>query len=312
MKKPKAMESFDKIEVGNAFVYLNDKKAPQKLQQLGSQITLHSFIDLDTQCPFCENNLITYGTDNLSDDYYGSNNSNGKEHYLWYCRNCRFWQWYYFFDEFADEDKECEEQEGCPPSPEQYAYVSKLREFDENLPSSCSKELAQYLRSRPDEWNRYDPRRFEKLVADIFRANYQHAEVIHVGKPDDGGVDIILVESQDEQWLVQVKRREKQNSSEGVSTIRNLLGTMVLEGKTRGIVVSTADHFTLRAQQATQKLKKQGFHIELIDRGILNRMIEPVLPDRPWIETVKSHDPEIANWLLQRISNDNQPSLFKF
>ena len=70
------------------------------------------------------------------------------------------------------------------------------------------------------------------------------------------------------------KKRLIINSSEGVTTIRNLLGTLVLENKTQGIIVSTADHFTLRAQQAAEKSKQKGFHIELIDRGILNLMLE--------------------------------------
>lgn len=149
-------------------------------------------------------------------------------------------------------------------------------------------------------------------MADVFKANYENAQITHVGKPDDGGVDIKLVESNNNQWLIQVKRREKLNCAEGVCTIRNLLGTLVLEGQTQGIVVSTADHFTLRAQQAAQKSKKLGFNIKLIDKGILNQMLEPVLPDRPWIEVIKSHDSGIASWLMERISNDNQPKLFNF
>lgn len=308
MKKPKSMETFDKIEIGEHIVYLNDKKAPKELQHIGFHKPLHSFLETYSQCPFCNFKIIALGNSNFSDYYYPDS---GKEHYLWYCRNCRFWQWYYLNDEFADETKEWT-GEGCPPNPEQFAYISKLREFGENLPSACSKELAQYLRSKPESLNRYNPTKFEKLVADIFKANYENAEVIHVGKPDDGGIDIKLIESNSQQWLIQVKRRENPNCSEGVNTIRNLLGTLILEDEMRGIVVSTADHFTLRAQQATQKSKNNGFIVELVDRGVLNKMLEPLLPDRPWIETIKSHDSELASWLMGKIPNDNQPQLFDF
>jgi hypothetical protein len=121
---------------------------------------------------------------------------------------------------YGDDETRSWTGEGCPPPPEQRACISKLREFNTRLPDSCSTELAQYLRSKPDGWHRYDPKRFEKLVADIFRANHASSEVIHVGKPDDGGVDVILIDSANEQWLAQVKRRERQDSSEGVSTIR--------------------------------------------------------------------------------------------
>jgi hypothetical protein len=85
---------------------------------------------------------------------------------------------------------------------------------------------------------------------------------------------------------------------------------MVLEGAKRGIVVSTADHFTLRARQAAKKLKKQGFYIELIDKGILNRMLDPILPDRPWLSIVRAHDPEIADRLSLQVSSDYQLHLF--
>lgn len=306
MKKPKAMQAFDKIEVGEHLVYLNNNKAPEELQDVGFHTPLHSFLQSYSFCPFCHHNIVVLGNTDLSDYYYSDD---GRIHYLWYCRNCRFWQWLYSNDEFADETKEWT-GEGCPPNPEQFAYISKLREFEEDLPIACSAELAQYLRSNPDNLNYYDPKRFEKLVADIFKANYENADVSHVGKPDDGGIDIKLIESNSHQWLIQVKRREKLNCAEGVSTIRDLLGTLVLEGQTRGIVVSTADHFTLRARQAAQAAKKLGFNIELVDKGILNQMLEPFLPDRPWIEIVKSHDSEIASWLMERISNDNQ--LFEF
>ena len=125
--------------------------------------------------------------------------------------------------------------------------------------------------------------------------------MVHVGKPDDGGVDILFIDSTHEQWLIQVKRRERADSAEGINTIRNLVGAMVLEGAMRGIVVSTADHFTLRAQQAAKRLEKRGLHIELIDKGVLNRMLEPVLPDRPWLEIVKADDLEVAKLLSQKV-----------
>src|SRR5829696_6594338 len=96
-----------------------------------------------------------------------------KQYYIWYCRNCRFWQWYYYLDDFyGDDETRTWTGEGCPPPAEQRACISKLREFNHHLPDSCSIELAQYLRSKPAAWHQFEPKRFEKLVADIFRANY--------------------------------------------------------------------------------------------------------------------------------------------
>lgn len=304
MSLPKAMQSFDLIEIGEYAVYLNGERAPRKFQDLGSMTSLHSFIELPPQCPFCKSSILTCGSFDLSDFYYSGE---GKAYYLWYCRYCRFWQWYYAFDRYAGDEEW--EGEGCPPRAEERARISKLRVFSD-LPESCSGELAQYLRRKPSEWHRFNPKRFEKLVADIFRANYENAEVIHVGKPDDGGKDIIFIDSNNQQSLIQVKRRERETCSEGVSTIRNLIGTMILDNVVRGIVVSTADHFSIRAQQAVERVAKQGLHIELIDKGVLNRMLDPVLPDRPWLESVDSDDSEVASWLGQQISSDDQLKLF--
>jgi hypothetical protein len=85
---------------------------------------------------------------------------------------------------------------------------------------------------------------------------------------------------------------------------------MVLEEVVRGIVVSTADHFTLRAHQAAKKIEKQGLHLKLVDRGILDRMLEPLLPDRPWLQIVRSHNPEMADLLASQVPSDCQLSLF--
>ncbi|HEX8423506.1 MAG TPA: hypothetical protein VF634_08845, partial [Pyrinomonadaceae bacterium] len=99
MSKPKAMQSFDLIEVGEDSVYLNGNKAPRNLQKIGVDLPLHSFIDSPSQCPFCHSNLVTCGNLDFSDFYYGRND---KEYRLWYCRYCRFWQWYYYFDVYGD------------------------------------------------------------------------------------------------------------------------------------------------------------------------------------------------------------------
>ena len=61
-----------------------------------------------------------------------------------------------------------------------------------------------------------------------------------LGRPRDGGVDVLLIDAEKEEWLIQVKRRKSQNSTEGVNTIRNILGVMTVKDVYKGIVVSTA------------------------------------------------------------------------
>lgn len=196
------------------------------------------------------------------------------------------------------------------PGPDNWAYISKLREFDVHFPNSCNSELASFIRRNPSILHSCNPKSLEKLVADIFRANYAQTEVIHVGKPDDGGVDVLLVDSDRQQWLIQVKRRESPKKSEGVSTIRNMLGTMLLEKSLNGIVVSTANQFSLRARQATVKAGEIGMTVKLVDKGILNRMLDPILPDRPWLKPICELDNELGCRLAEQIDSDAQLRLF--
>ena len=67
-------------------------------------------------------------------------------------------------------------------------------------------------------------------------------------------------------------------------------------------LVSTADHFTYRAYEAVARAKEIGKIIQLIDRGKLNRMLGPMLPDRPWRSIIKEKDSiSLLNYFSRRI-----------
>lgn len=40
-------------------------------------------------------------------------------------------------------------------------------------------------------------------------------------------------------------------------------------------------------------------------------MLDPVLPDRPWLDPISEVDEEIASYLADQIPTDNQLYLFK-
>ena len=50
--------------------------------------------------------------------------------------------------------------------------------------------------------------------------------------------------------------------------------------------------------------------LRLVDRGILNRMLDPILPDRPWLLPISEVDREISEHLANQIPRDNQLNLF--
>jgi hypothetical protein len=82
------------------------------------------------------------------------------------------------------------------PPPDNWAFISKMGEFDGALPESCDAELASWFRRNPGLFHLCDPKR------EVFRANYTNADVVHVGKPDDGGVDVLLIDTDSQQWLI--------------------------------------------------------------------------------------------------------------
>lgn len=182
------------------------------------------------------------------------------------------------------------------------SFLSKVREFGEQLPEGFVFEVAEWVKKYPDAWHTMSALSFEKLVAAIFRANYQDCEVFHVGQPDDGGKDVIFIDSGKRQWLIQAKRRMKAGVSEPIATLRNLLGTMTIEGSQYGIIASTADHFTHRAYQAANRVKEKGIFVKLLDKGKLNRMLENLISiERPWYDLLKEDHPEIAEYFAKKI-----------
>jgi len=100
------------------------------------------------------------------------------------------------------------------------------------------------------------------------------------------------------------------DASEGVETLRNLLGAMVLNKRHSGIIVSTADHFTYRARIGQNRARSVGYEISLVDRSLLGRMLDPMLPDRPWIDYLSEHYPELAKYFSERVPSSRQLSLF--
>lgn len=191
---------------------------------------------------------------------------------FWICRNCMFWM----FKSFTY----------VPDSLlSDYYYnlaISKIQEFDNNLPVEFTSELAQILRRNPNYWHRLNPNALEVYIRDIFKANYSNCEVIHVGKPGDRGVDVLFIDTQEKRWLIQVKRRSRSDATEGFGTLQNLLGAMVMNDSLNGILVSTVDHFSYKVFEEAKTLKNRGFVVDLVDKGKLNRMLDAVLPTKPW------------------------------
>ena len=247
-------------------------------------------------CPFCRTAMTR--AESPGDAAIATH---GLDYLLVCCDRCRYWAFRVYDDPFPN---------SCMPPPSHGIALAKAAEYFEKLPPGCDAEIAAHVRRHPNLLRTADPTHFERFVADVFRANHRHAEVVHVGGPGDGGRDIYLVNDSGNRWLISVKRRGRTRPAEPVDTVRDLLGTLVLEGERRGIVVSSADRFSPAAVEAASKARVRGFRVELVDGGLLDRMLDPVLPDRPWLEPLRRFSPELVNELDRRLPGGTSPGLF--
>lgn len=227
-------------------------------------------------CPYC-NRLMRRAS--FEDDWELAERRREQRHYVvTACSYCGHWEIYAL-----------ETSMQCMDSPVYAIATSVAARYEEDLPQGCAQEIARGLRQVPGFWKAISPFRFERFVADVFRANYTNCDVQHVGKPADGGVDVLLVDDHSRRWLMQVKRRQNTKRGEGVETIRSILGALALRGERHGIVVSTADAFTYAANRARKDVAQYGYVLELLNRQQLDRLIGTLIPENAWMEAFR-HD----------------------
>ncbi len=197
------------------------------------------------------------------------------------CPTCGWW--YYTFDESIYVGEGGFFQTGTNI----WGLLRRYSEKSKDIPLAA---LRAELRKKPEIIYKLHPTKFEELVGSVFK-DFFLCEVKHVGKTNDGGIDLILVRS-DSDAIIQVKRREKPNSTEGVSVIRELLGTIKLSEKRNGIFVTSANKFSGPAIKASEKATKLNLvdKLELIDykkfvdtMGLVSDKIE-----RPWKNLITS------------------------
>jgi len=126
-----------------------------------------------------------------------------------------------------------------------------LRKFDlsgKDIPISV---LQGYLQDKFEDVIHINDKKMELLVQSVFSEHF-NCEVSHVGKSSDGGIDLILVNS-DSPTVVQVKRRKKLKKTEPVSCIRDFLGAAQLAESKNLIYVSTCTKFSPQSVKATKK-----------------------------------------------------------
>lgn len=130
-----------------------------------------------------------------------------------------------------------------------------LKTYKDNSINVPVDALRKYIRKKPDIIYNIDAHKMEEFVKSVFSDFYPSCKVKSFGKTRDGGKDGLLIDDHGNQFLIQIKRRTKPESTEGVEPLRALIGTTVVEDNVKGcIFVSTADHFSQPAKDYAQQI----------------------------------------------------------
>lgn len=131
-------------------------------------------------------------------------------------------------------------------------------------------ELIKYLSENPEKMRELSPRKFEELVADMFKN--QGFEVTLTPSSKDGGMDVIAVQKNGigtVMIIVECKRYSESNKV-GVEIVRGLYGVVEEKRATRGIIATTS-YFTKGAHDFQTKVP---YRLGLADYRKLTQELE--------------------------------------
>lgn len=175
---------------------------------------------------------------------------------LWECQNCGWWEIERKFEAGGIEGDvafAAIHHEGC---------AKRFNTKDSRAPTTA---LIEHLKRTPDILYGVNKKKMEEVVQYVFSSFYS-CDVEHCGKSHDGGIDLIMIDS-DEPTLIQVKCREHKESVESISQIRDFLGAMWIKQSKKGIYVTTADHYSnVSVKTINQMISEQILEtFEMID-----------------------------------------------
>ena len=201
----------------------------------------------DSVCPFCQKRITStvYGKTKRSypEWLFGSFD---ESEWVVQCPTCGWWEYKYSNQSDAIID-------GIRANDVEYSSAV-LKKYNVNAIDIPVNALVDHIQKHPDDIYRIDTHKMEELVRSVFADFYPSCKVVAFGKTHDGGKDGLLIDDNGMQFIIQVKRRESKNATEGVEAIRSLIGVAAIEDNVNGcIFVSTADHFSRAAKQTAQK-----------------------------------------------------------
>ena len=228
-------------------------------------------------CKFCNTKMEIVYIDKNEEDCCGLDAWSKTEDVVRKCLSCGWWQYSYTGNDGC-EDRIDKEQVRI------YKGVVKVFNSDDNkLPISV---LNEECKRNPSILYQIGTKKFEEFLQDTFQ-NLYNCEVIHCGKTGDGGIDLIMINS-DEPILVQAKRRTESRSkfAEPIKDIREFLGVMLINNSKNGIYVTTSKKYSKNTEKTIQRINKERivtkFDIVNFDKLISIFNQNKQIHDEPW------------------------------
>jgi len=160
------------------------------------------------------------------------------------------------------------------------AVLKKFGPVDINAPLE---ELIKFAAKKPEIMRDINPTKMELLVGDTL-GRALDCKVKHCGRTGDGGIDLYIFDGETP-LLVQVKKREKP-STESVITVREMLGSTLLKGSSRALIVTTAKKFSKQAINSARAAVNLGLlkEFRLVDFDSFSQILNIVNKDikLPW------------------------------
>ncbi len=166
-----------------------------------------------------------------------------------------------------------------------YRAVPSLKRLALSDVSVPTEELKQYLTRNYHARFEIHPKKYEELVASVFRNAGYHVRVTSYS--GDDGIDLFLFDANNKELVgVQVKRyRGKIEAGQ----IRELAGALILNGLTKGVFVTTSE-YQKGAKITAERYHDQGVGITLIDAKRFYEKLE-LATRRPYTELMDPSAP---------------------
>jgi HJR/Mrr/RecB family endonuclease len=204
---------------------------------------------------------------------------------VWECPNCGWWS---SLQQFSEEEDWLDKISTKNWDTHYHGILKKYKVSDKLVPIST---LIMELEKKKDILYNINPYKLEEMAQHVFSA-YYNCKVEHIGKTGDGGIDLLIIDS-DDPILVQVKRRTSAEHVELVAPIREFVGAMFLKNSQKGIYLSTASHFSKGSLEIQNTLlRERNFELfELIDFDKFIKMMNVLKKDhyKPWYKIVQEN-----------------------